>query len=171
MTSLQVAEKSEKSLTETLLVVALVASLMASFIFYFFKQQGQITLAGFSSIAQVFSARVNGIRGQWFMDLKPRFVRLASNQIQPDGGLIMQVPVNKLGWVDSPDQALPCQMIWQYVMEAPLSYMKVPISAALVEQQKQVLPVLAYCQYSLPSGEYFTYQRHNGKVSDIKSVY
>jgi hypothetical protein len=165
MTSLQVADKSEKSLTEILLVVVLVALLMASFIFYFFKQQGQISQAGFSSIAQVFTARVNGIRGQWFMDLKPRFVRLASNQIQPDGGLIMQVPVNKLGWVDSHDEALSCQMIWHYVMEAPLLYMRAPISAVLVEQQKQAL---LYCQYSLPSGEYFTYQRHNGKVSEIK---
>jgi hypothetical protein len=154
MSSLQVAQKSEKSLTEILVMVVLVAVLMASFIFYFFKQQGQISQAGFSSIAQVFSARVNGIRGQWFMDLKPRFVSLASNQVQPDGGLLMQVPVNKLGWVDSQDQAL--------------LYMRVPISAVLVEQQKQVLP---YCQYSLPSGEYFTYQRHNGKVSEIKLAY
>ena len=168
MTSLQVANKSEKSLTEILVVVALVGSLMASFIFYFFKQQGQISQAGFSSIAQVFSARVNGIRGQWFMDLKPRFVRLASHQIQPDGSLMLQVPVNKLGWVDTKDEALACQMIWHYVMEAPLLYMKDPISAVLVEQQKQVLP---YCQYSLPSGEYFTYQRHNGKVSEIKLSY
>jgi len=165
MTSLQVAEKSEKSLTEILIVVVLVASLMASFIFYFFKQQGQISQAGFSSIAQVFSARVNGIRGQWFMDLKPRFVGLTSHQIQPDGGLIIQVPVNKWGWVDSHEANLPCQIIWHYVMEAPLLYMKDPISAVLVEQQKQVLP---YCQYSLPSGKYFTYQRHNGKVSKIK---
>jgi hypothetical protein len=168
MTSLQVAEKSEKSLTEILVVVVLVAILMASFIFYFFKQQGQINQAGFSSIAQVFSARVNGIRAQWFMDLKPRFVSLASNQTQPDGGLIIQVPVNKLGWVDSHDEALLCQMIWHYVMEAPLLYMKDPIAAVLVEQQKQVLP---YCQYSLPNGKYFTYQRHNGKVSEIKLAY
>jgi hypothetical protein len=165
MTSLQVAEKSEKSLTEILVVVVLVASLMASFIFYFFKEQAQISQAGFSSIAQVFSARVNGIRGQWFMDLKPDFVRLASNQIQPNGSLMMQVPVNKLGWVDSHDEALSCQMIWHYVMEVPLLYMKVPISTFLAKQQKQALP---YCQYSLPSGEYFTYQRHNGKVSEVK---
>jgi hypothetical protein len=165
MTSLKVAEKSEKSLSEILVVVVLVAVLMASFIFYFFKQQGQINQAGFSSIAQVFSARVNGIRGQWFMDLKPGFVRLSSHQIQPDGSLIIQVPVNKLGWVDSQDDLLLCQMIWHYVMEAPLLYMRDPISAVLVEQQNQVLP---HCQYSLPSGEYFTYQRDNGKVSEIK---
>jgi hypothetical protein len=168
MTSLQVAEKSEKSLTEILMVVVLVASLMASFIFYFFKQQGQINQAGFSSIAQVFSARVIGIRGQWFMDLKPSSVRLASNQTQNDGSLMMQVPVNKLGWVDTKDEALLCQMIWHYVMESPLLYMKDPIAAILVDQEKQVLP---YCQYSLPSGEYFTYQRHNGKVSEIKLAY
>ncbi|TWX72715.1 hypothetical protein [Colwellia sp. C1TZA3] len=165
MTSLQVAEKSEKSLTEILLVVILVGSLMASFIFYFLKQQGQISQAGFASIAQVFSARVNGIRGQWFMDLNPRFVSVASHQIQADGGRILQVPVNKSGWVDSDNKSLSCQIIWHYVMEAPLLYMKDPIGAVLVKQQKQVRP---YCQYSLPSGEYFTYQRHNGKVSEIK---
>jgi hypothetical protein len=168
MTSLQVAEKSEKSLTEIIVVVVLVALLMASFIFYFFKQQGQITRAGFESIAQVFSARVNGIRGQWFMDLQPRFVTIQSSQMQPDGGNIVQVPVNKSGWVDTPSTSLPCQMIWQYVMEAPLLFMKEPIGAVLVEHEKQGLP---YCQYSLSSGEYFTYQRQNGKVSEVKEAY
>ena len=98
MTSLQVSEKNEKSLTEIIVVIVLVALLMASFIFYFFKQQGQITRAGFESIAQVFSARVTGIRAQWFMDSQPDVVNLKSNQVQPDGGRVLKVHVSSQQW-------------------------------------------------------------------------
>jgi competence protein ComGC len=165
MTSLQVAEKNEKSLTEILIVVVLVALLMSSFIYYFFKHQEQLTRAGFQSIAQVFSARVNGIHAQWFMDQKPRYVIVESTNMQADGSYKVKVPVNKVGWVDASSEALSCQIIWQYVMETPLLYMKQPVGAVLVEQKNNELQ---YCQYSLPSGEYFTYHRHNGKVSEVR---
>lgn len=168
MTLLQIAEKNEKSLTEVLVVVVLVALLMASFIYYFFKQQEQLTRAGFESVAQVFSARVNGIHAQWFMEQKPRYVTIESSNIQPDGSQQVNVPVNGKGWVDSTSEALSCQLIWHYVMETPLVYMRQPIGAVLVEQQSNVLQ---YCQYSLSSGEHFTYQRLNGKVSEVKLAY
>lgn len=165
MTSLQVAEKKEKSLAEILMVVVLVALLMASFIFYFFKNQGQLTRAGFESIAQVFSARVNGIRAQWFMDKQPDFVKVKSSNRQPDGSNEVMVPVNSKGWVDAGTTALSCQQIWHFVMESPLDYMKQPIGAVLVGPKSQTMN---YCQYSLSSGEYFTYYRHNGKVSQVQ---
>jgi competence protein ComGC len=168
MTSLQVAEKSEKSLTEILIVIVLIALLMASFIFYFFKHQTQLTQAGFASIAQVFSARVTGIHAQWFMDQQPKFVSVESSQIQTDGGTKINIPVNRAGWVDVGEDVLSCQKIWTFVMETPLLYMKQSVGAVLIEQNSQLLP---YCQYSLPSGEYFTYQRHNGKVSTVELAY
>jgi len=172
MTSLQVSEKREKSLAEMLVVVVLVAMLMASFIFYFFKNQQQLTRAGFESLAQVFSARVNGIRAQWFMDNQPRFVAIESRHLQPDDDNMMKVPVNDRGWVDVDSAALSCQSIWQYVMEAPLVYMKQPVGAVLVEQKhEQSAHTIPYCQYSLSSGEYFTYYRHNGKVSAVQLAY
>lgn len=168
MTSLQVAEKSEKSLTETLVVVVLVASLMASFIFYFFKQQEQLTHAGFETLAQVFSARINGIRAQWFMDQKPNYIIIESSNIQPDGSRMIKVPMNKKGWIEPENELLVCQQIWQFVMEAPLLYMKQSIGAVLVEHKNEVVQ---YCQYSLPSGEYFIYYQSIGKVSEVKMAY
>lgn len=158
MTSQQVAEKSEKSLGELLVVVVLVALLMASFIFYFFKHQGQLTRAGFESVSHVFSARVNGIHGQWFMDLQPQNVVIESSISSEK----INVPMNKAGWVDVKNTALRCQRIWRYVMESPLIYMKQPIGAVLIESSSQSRK--SYCQYSLPSGEYFTYDSENGKV-------
>lgn len=168
MTSLQVADKSEKSLTEILIVVILVGVLMASFVFYFFKNKDQVTLVGFESLAQIFSARVNGIHAQWFMDQKPKFVVVQSRNTQSNGGNTLSIPVNKAGWVDSQDEALSCQVIWQYVMESPLKYMKSPIGAVLVEKPNDELH---YCQYSLSSGEYFTYHKHSGKVSEVQLTY
>tara|TARA_R110001583_G_scaffold114517_4_gene265007 strand:+ start:2957 stop:3463 length:507 start_codon:yes stop_codon:yes gene_type:complete len=168
MTSLQVAEKKEKSLAEILVVVVLVALLMASFIFYFFKNQGQLTRAGFESITQVFSARVNGIRAQWFMDKQPDFVNVESSNRQADGGSVVNIPVNNQGWVDAGSSALVCQKIWHYVMESSLTYMKEPIGSVLIDPKNHKMN---YCQYSLSSGEYFTYYRHSGKVSAVKLTY
>ncbi|MGB1263778.1 MAG: hypothetical protein ACPG52_12775 [Cognaticolwellia sp.] len=162
MTSLQVAEKKEKSLAEILVVVVLVGLLMTSFIYYFFKQQEQLTRAGFENIAQVFSARVNGIHAQWFMDQQPNVVYVASNNTPAHSKI--KIPVNSAGWVYV-DDALVCQEVWQYVMEAPLLYMKESVGAVLVEQKKSVGQ---YCRYSLPSGEYFTYHINTGKVSAVK---
>ena len=161
MTSQQVAEKSEKSLGEMLIVIVLVALLMVSFIFYFFKHQGQLTSAGFESMSHIFSARVNGIHAQWFMDAQPKFVAIESSIKDKNDKKIM-VPTNKAGWVDVEESALRCQHIWQYVMESPLTYMKQPIGAVLVESNGNRWH--SYCQYSLPSGAYFTYQSDTGKV-------
>ncbi|SEK95958.1 hypothetical protein SAMN05216262_104101 [Colwellia chukchiensis] len=168
MSSLQAAEKKERSLAEIILVVLLVALLMASFISYFFKHQEQLSRAGFSTISQVFSARVNAIRGQWFMDNQPRFVYTLSPKDQVSGAEKVKIPVNKKGWVDAGDSPLSCQAIWQHVMATPLQYMKQPIGAVWVEQNNDSA---AYCQYSLPSGEYFTYSQYNGKVSSVKVSY
>lgn len=158
MTSQQVAEKSEKSLGEMLVVVVLIALLMASFIFYFFKHQAQLTRAGFESVSNVFSARVNGIHAQWFMDLQPKNVVIDSSVNSSK----VKVPVNDFGWVDVEASSLRCQLIWQYVMESSLVYMKQSIGTVLVESQGK--KTASYCQYSLPSGEYFTYQSKTGKV-------
>ena len=169
MTSLQASDKREKSLAEILVVVVLVAVLMSSFIHYFFKHQEQLAYTGFQSIAQVFSARVNGIHAQWFMDQQPSFVILESNKMQSEGRYTVKVPVNKKGWIDTNNsESLACQKVWHYVMETPLQFMKRPIGAVLVEQNNNEL---RYCQYSLSSGEYFTYQLQNGKVSEVKRVY
>lgn len=165
MTSLQVAEKKEKSLAEILMVIVVVALLMASFIFYFFKNQGQLTRVGFESIAQVFSARVNGIRAQWFMDKQPHLVKVKLSNQLADGSDEVKVPVNNKGWVDAGSSGLSCQEIWRFVMASPLVYMKQPIGAVLVGPKDEKMN---YCQYSLSSGEYFTYYRHNGKVSEVQ---
>jgi hypothetical protein len=161
MTRQQVADKSEKSLGEVLVVIVLVALLMASFIFYFFKHQGQLTRAGFESVSHVFSARINGIRAQWFMDSQPKFVVIESN-LNDKSNTKLKVPVNRKGWVDVQNNALRCQNIWQYVMGSPLVYMKQPIGTVLVAPRGN--KTASYCQFSLPSGEYFTYQNDNGKV-------
>lgn len=166
MTSQQVAEKSERSLGELLIAVVLVALLMASFIYYFFKHQGQLTRAGFESVSHVFSARINGIHAQWFMDSQPNFVVIDVSLTSKMEKVM--VPVNQAGWVDVQNPTLRCQNIWQYVMESPLEYMKKSIGAVLVQSHGKKM--VSYCQYSLPSGEYFTYQIDNGKVNFQQKV-
>jgi hypothetical protein len=162
MTSQQVANKSERSLGEILLVVVLIALLMASFIFYFFKHQAQLTRVGFKSVSQVFLARVNGIRAQWHMDAQPHTIVINSNTADSSEKQI-RVPINSTGWVDVKNSVMPCQHVWQYIMESPLIYMEQPIAAVLVETHGK--QAMTYCQFSLPSGEYFTFRSSNGKVN------
>lgn len=161
MTSQQVANKSERSLGEILLVVMLVALLMASFIFYFFKHQAQLTRIGFESVSQVFLARANGMRAQWHMDAQPHTL-VINNSSANSNKKQVRVPINNTGWVDVKNSAMPCRLVWQYIMESPLIYMEQPIAAVLVKTHGK--KAITYCQFSLPSGEHFTFQSSNGKV-------
>lgn len=167
MTSQQVAEKKEKSAGEMLIVTVLIALLMTSFIFYFFKHQGQLTRVGFENMSNTFSARINVIHAQWFMDGQPKLVSInTGTEQQADKNIV--VPVNKSGWVAAENSALACQKIWQFVMEIPLAYMKQPVAAIFIEDNKK--SSVQYCQYSLPSGEFFTYHSSNGKVSKVGTL-
>ena len=74
MTLQQVSDKKGKSMAENLIIVVMVGLLMASFIYYFFKQEAHFTKVGFDAVANSFSARVTGIHAQWFMDNQPRWV-------------------------------------------------------------------------------------------------
>lgn len=165
MSRQQTADKSEKSLAEILIVVIILGICMAVFIFYFFKHQAQLSRAGFDSVASVFAARVTGIHAQWFMDHQPHYVVIGSQVSDSSGKKKLRVPVNKAGWVDVTGSDLPCQRIWQYVLESPMVYMREPVAAIVVEKQGQ--HYTRRCQYVLPSGAYFTYQSDNGKVSHV----
>lgn len=166
MTATAVTDKKEKSLSEMLIVISLVALLMMTFIFYFFKHQQQLIETGFASIASVFTARITAIRGQWFMEQQPEFVTVSGYKKHGEN-VFMRIPVNNSGWVDIEDKGLTCQKIWSFVMEAPLTYMNEPISAIRVEAKTGLEQ--RYCQYSLKNGVYFTYHSKTGMVSSINT--
>lgn len=162
MTSQQVSDKNEKSLAERLIVIVIFSSLMAIFIFHFFKNQAQISRIGFESASHIFSSQVNGIRAQWFMDSKPTQVVVKNrnlNQTLEEDENITIIPVNENGWVDVSTTSMQCQNIWQHVMGSPLIYLNAPISTILVTSKEK-----NYCKFILPTGEYFTYNMTNGKV-------
>jgi hypothetical protein len=175
MTLQQVSAKKGKSVAENLIILAMVGLLMATFIYYFFKQEEHLSRTGFDSVANTFSARITGIRAQWFMDNKPRWVIIKESNVLNGERENKSIEVNSTGWVDvSSINGLSnlnnCQIIWQQVLETPMVYIKQPISAVMVnintsESNKKKTHL---CQYGLPSGEYFEYQPSNGKVSKIK---
>jgi len=175
MTRQQVSEKKGKTMAENLIIVVMLGLLMASFIYYFFKQEAHFTKVGFDAVANSFSARVTGIHAQWFMDNQPLWVIIKeTTHVNGDSDNI-RVKVNSAGWVDIPaadylNVENGCQLIWQQVLATPMVYMKQPISAVLVNIRANTArqQEIRLCQYSLPSGEYFEYQPSNGKVSKIK---
>lgn len=175
MTLQQVSDKKGKSMAENLIIAVMLGLLMASFIYYFFKQEAHFTKVGFESVANSFSARVTGIHAQWFMDNQPRWVVIKETATLNGHRENTRIAVNLAGWVDIPTANYlnienGCQLIWQQVLATPMVYMKKPISAVLVNisANNERHQKISLCQYSLPSGEYFEYQPSNGKVSQTK---
>jgi len=155
-----IADKKERSLGELTIIVLLVASLMATFIHSFFEQEQQLSHAGYTALANTFSAKAILVHAQWYMDNQPTIVMVSSID-----GEIQQVAVNNKGWVDSVDDKLICQSIWQSMLEAPLIFMKSPVS--VIEVKREINQQGHICQYALPSGAYFEYNTVNGKVSEV----
>lgn len=159
MTKLAVITKREKSLSENIIIIVGLGILMASFIYYFFKQEQQLSHTGFDYIAGNFSSRIMAIRAQWFMDNQPSKVQVRNKS----NGLIA---VNNKGWVDYHNQSGNCEKVWHAVMDTGLVFMKQPIAVIFLGKtahQKQ-----GSCRYTLPSGEYFDYQMSNGRVGKVK---
>jgi competence protein ComGC len=172
MTGQQVSDKKGKSLGENMFILGIIAILMASFLHYFFKQEDQFTQTGFSAVANVFSSRVIGIHGQWFMDKQPNVVVIKSKNIIPNQkSEDKKIPVNTSGWVDVNTNAHDCEKIWQHVLEMPMQFMKQPVVGVIkMVNNPKSNGGKRFCQYRIPSGEYFEYQPHNGKVSSVKIV-
>ena len=165
MTRQLVADKKEKTLAEQIVVIALVAIFMTSFIYYFFKQESQLTSTGFNAIAKQFAVQVTTIRAQWYMDKQPNIVVISRLELNNNNDENSHISVNKKGWVDVKVQSLACEKIWHYVVNAPMSFIKNPVIA--IEVKRKSTPFGRICQYSLASGLYFEYKSYNGKVSDV----
>jgi len=161
MTKFAVVTKREKSLAENVVIIALLGLLMSSFIYYFFKQDKQITKVGFDNVASNFASRVTAIRAQWFMDGQPAIVSTKNNVTG-----VQHIRVNKKGWVDFGGEQLTCANIWQAVMDTELVFMKQPVVVLMLENNLKDRHVV--CQYALPSGETFDYQMQTGKVSKVR---
>ncbi|MFT5296121.1 MAG: competence protein ComGC [Colwellia sp.] len=174
MTSQQVSAKKGKSVAENLIILVMIGLFMATFIYYFFKQEQHLSQTGFDAVANTFSARLNGIHAQWFMDNQPNWVIIKENTVINGESKNTSIEVNAKGWVDVSTVDMVgnrnnCQIIWQQVLGIPMFYIKQPISAVMVivntrnnEKKSHV------CRYGLPSGEYFDYQPSNGKVSKVQ---
>ncbi|MBL4766037.1 MAG: hypothetical protein JKX67_12325 [Colwellia sp.] len=159
------SEKWEKSLAEFVVIIALVGVMMAVFINYFVKSEGQFSHAGFTTLAQSFNTKVSTVHAQWLMDKQPNIVLLASFNKKAK----QAIPVNSVGWIDVQQKNLACQAIWQLVMETPMSLMKFSISAIEVHDNtnEQNIQTKGQCRYALLDGSYFHYNRVNGKVSKV----
>lgn len=174
MTSQQVSAKKGKSVAENLIILVMIGLFMATFIYYFFKQEQHLSQTGFDAVANTFSARLISIHAQWFMDNQPNWVIIKENTVINGESKNTSIEVNAKGWVDVSTVDMVgnrnnCQIIWQQVLGIPMFYIKQPISAVMVivntrnnEKKSHV------CRYGLPSGEYFDYQPSNGKVSKIQ---
>ena len=164
----------EKTLAENVIIIALIAILMSSFLYYFFKQEKQLTQVGFDAVARSFSASIIGIRAQWFMDGQPKSFVLKENN-RPS----ILIKVNKNGWLDYSDEKNNCQRVWQNAMSTGLNFMNQPIVVLEIKREgkKETNNEISddnenswvkSCRFSLLTGESFDYQMDTGKVTAVK---
>ncbi|NQY62206.1 MAG: hypothetical protein HRT38_00575 [Alteromonadaceae bacterium] len=167
-----ISDKKEKSLGENVVVIAVFALLMSTFIYHFFKQQDSLAKVGFDAIANAFIIKLTLVHAQWLMDGKPAFIEVSSRDLNindDDASAIIsnRVPVNKKGWIDVEDgNGIRCEKIWQYVMDTEMEFMRSPVSAVEIKlsQKQTTLRGNSMCRFSIPSGEFFEYFPHNGKI-------
>jgi hypothetical protein len=157
----------EKTLGENVIIFALIAILMSSFLYYFFKQEQRLTEVGFDAVARKFSSSVLAIRAQWFMDGQPDEI-IIKEKNKPN----VTIKVNHKGWIDFNDEKERCQKIWQALMTTDLYFMNQPIAVIEINNVENgsnytEIKVLNICRYSLSTGESFDYYLSNGKVSEI----
>ena len=150
--------KREKTLSENIIVIAVLGILMTSFVYYFFKDEQRLTHTGFDYVAQNFSSRVVALRAQWFMDNQPNKIKVADTKAD-------LIQVNRRGWVDYLNETQSCEKSWRAAMDTELVFLKQPITVKQLEKTDQ--RKFRACRYSLPSGEYFDYQMATGKVSKV----
>jgi hypothetical protein len=134
-------------------------------LYYFFKQEKQISKVGFDAVARNFSASIIGIRAQWFMDGQPNTLVVKENN-RPS----IVIKVNKNGWLDYGGEKDNCYRVWQDAMSTNLSFMNQPI--AVLEIKKEIKGEMKdrftyLCRFSLVNGEGLDYQMNTGKVSVV----
>jgi hypothetical protein len=89
------------------------------------------------------------------------------------------IKLNKNGWVINDNknrQLLPCQQVWQQVMNTKMTFSKQLISAVQVQQKTKVDTKINYpkryygvkkslvCRFSIATGQFFNYNSINGRV-------
>lgn len=156
--------KDKVTLAELIIIVLLIAVLMTIFLGYFFKHQDQVTRTGFNNVSQVFAARLNAMRAQWMMSGQPRFILIADEISKQE----VKISINNKGWVTSQNSDSGCENIWLQIMGSSLDERESPITAIFLIVNTDGIVKQSVCQYSLSSGEYFTYNVNNGLVSAIK---
>lgn len=153
MTRTSDIESEEKSMAELLIIVVVIGVLMASFIRYFFKQENNITDAGYQALANNFASQVQSVHAQWLMDGQPSVV-----VVKEVSGKKTAIAVNQQGWIASEN----CHGVWQQVMDMPLEFLKQPISVIeLITNNQQSS---AICRFAISENVYFDYHLSSGKV-------
>lgn len=160
MTRQQEFDVREKAISENVIILTIVASFMAVFLYYVFKQEQDVTEVGFNAVSQAFATRLTAIRAQWFMEGQPAIIRLKENDIL--------VELNEKGWVDFSPDPQNCQKVWYAVIESELMFLKQPVAAIAINYEGN--SKLKSCRYQLPSKHYFDYQLSSGRVSEIQVI-
>lgn len=171
------------SVNKTLITVVMVFVLMAVFLSYYFKQEREIENTSLKNISNTFSSQLLLIRSQWFMENKPKTLRLKlmgelSGKLNDkttndaiDNELLLKesvkkISLNKNGWVDDiSNSPNVCQKIWFMVMGTRLEFFKMPIGAVLINNNNKKFGHL--CRYNVINGSYFSYHSQSGVIKVV----
>jgi hypothetical protein len=157
-------EKKQRSLTEFIVVIVIIALMMKLLLEFLFSQQEKVTNAAFVGLSQNFMSKVNVVHGQWLMDDQPSVLVLK----QMNGPEKQYFIVNDRGWIDSEHKSLACHKIWKQTLAMPLRVVKSPITA--IEIKNKVIKNGRLCRYGIANGQYFDYRSDTGKVKQVHEL-
>jgi hypothetical protein len=159
--SLSNVERKQRSLTEFIIIVIIIAVMMKLLLDLFFSHQEKITNIAFVGLAQNFTSKVNVVHGQWLMDKQPNVVVLS----QMNSKEKQYVDVNFSGWIDTKNTRLACLNIWQQTLAMPLKVVKSKVVA--IEIKHKAIKNGRLCRYSIANGQSFDYRSDTGKVKQV----
>lgn len=157
-----------------IIVVIVFVALMASFVFYFNKNQPDVKYLAMENLQQRFSQSVTNSHWQWQAEGRPRMIVLVHYETGPDDN---DMPIEKdrrpirmslKGYPVAESNAEGCAKIWQMILNMPMTIEGFKVFAEYFADTDATDAVDdSKCKYRLSVGPSFEYQIAQGQVSTL----
>ena len=164
MSSKGIAENSLKKLIMNIVVVVVFASLMASFIAYFIRNEPNLHDAVMEGFARQFQQSAENAHWQWQAKGRPERIMLL--HFNDEGKETDRRPV-RMTHTGRPWAALTsdgCAQLWQTLLNVPARVDGFRVIAEYYSPDEDQKDSLGRCRYRLSRGAYFDYALDSGNV-------
>lgn len=171
----EASEDRNMSLFSKIVVLLVFVTLMASAIFYFYRNEPNIKLITMQALAQEFTENVTNAHWQWQAEGRPQIVMLVqySSRLGDENNLVESdrrpIVMSHLGWPRAEPNEKGCARLWRMVLNTPLEVEGFKVFPEYFDGVQSTDNALdAKCRYRLSIGPYFEYHVYTGQVSKVE---